>query len=173
MIRVNNSAKKEKKPQYLVALAVVVGVVAIWLIMKLMLSSANEGLNTRRESVTDADIVIPISEVTENATFYPAVVGGTEMEVIAVKAPDGTIRTAFNTCQVCYLSGRGYYTQSGDVLVCQNCGNRFTMSDIEVVHSGCNPIPITEQFKSTADDKITIPLETLNEAKPLFASWKR
>lgn len=29
------------------------------------------------------------------------------------------IRTAFNTCQVCYSSGKGYYVQSGNVLVCQ------------------------------------------------------
>ena len=45
------------------------------------------------------------------------------MEIVAVKALDGSIRTAFNTCQVCYNSGRGYYQQEGNELVCQNCGN--------------------------------------------------
>jgi len=40
------------------------------------------------------------------------------MEVLALKAKDRTIRTALNTCQVCYASGKGYYVQEGDVLVC-------------------------------------------------------
>jgi len=35
------------------------------------------------------------------------------MEVLAVKAPDGTIRTAMNTCKICYDSGAGYYVQEG------------------------------------------------------------
>ena len=41
----------------------------------------------------------------------------TYIEVLAVKSSDGTIRTAFNTCQVCYASGRGYYIQQGDGLI--------------------------------------------------------
>lgn len=55
-----------------------------------------------------------------------------EMEVIAVKDSGGTVRTAFNTCQVCYSSGKGYYKQKGDKLVCQNCGNAFTMDQVRI-----------------------------------------
>ena len=53
------------------------------------------------------NLTIPVDELTENAVFYPVNVDGTEMEVIAVKTSDGTIRTAFNTCQICYDSGNG------------------------------------------------------------------
>ena len=53
--------------------------------------------------------MIPVKNISSTAQFYPVDVDGTQMEVLAVKAPDGTIRTAFNTCQVCYDSGRGYY----------------------------------------------------------------
>ena len=52
-------------------------------------------------------LVIPVSEITNDPQFYALTVNDTEMQVIAVRAPDGTIRTAFNTCQVCYSSGRG------------------------------------------------------------------
>jgi uncharacterized membrane protein len=95
------------------------------------------------------------------------------MEVFAVKAHDGTIRTAFNTCQVCYDSGRGYYKQQGGFLVCQNCGNRFRTGDIEVVHGGCNPVPITAQYKTVDEKGVTIPRYLLIRAKPIFAHWKR
>lgn len=120
-----------------------------------------------------SDLVIPISEISSTAKFYPVTVGGTKMEVLAVKAPDGSIRTAFNTCQVCYDSGRGYYKQSGDVLVCQNCGNRFKMSQVEIESGGCNPWPIFDKNKTVTDESITISYDFLKESKKIFANWKR
>ena len=118
------------------------------------------------------DLVIPISGVSETATFYPVEVNGTNMEVLAVQAPDGSVRTAFNTCQVCYDSGRGYYKQKGNVLVCQNCGNRFTMDQVEVVSGGCNPVPILPANKTVTNDFITISNSFLKEAKVIFENWK-
>jgi hypothetical protein len=120
-----------------------------------------------------SDIVIPLSEITSRARFYPTTVDGVALEVLAVKAPDGSVRTAFNTCQVCYDSGRGYYEQEGDVLVCQNCGNRFTMSDVEVKTGGCNPVPIFDENKTVTSDAITIPASYLKETKIIFANWKQ
>ncbi|MDR1065758.1 MAG: DUF2318 domain-containing protein [Oscillospiraceae bacterium] len=119
-----------------------------------------------------ADIVIPIAGISETASFYPAEIDGTRLEVIAVKAPDGTVRTAFNTCQVCYDSGRGYYKQDGDVLVCQNCGNQFPMDRVEVESGGCNPVPIFDEYKEIDEANITIPLDFLKEATAIFGNWK-
>ena len=124
-------------------------------------------------SVTkDSDLVIPVKDISETATFYPAEIDGIKLEVLAVKAPDGTIRTAFNTCQVCYTSGKGYYVQDGDVLVCQNCGNRFGMGDVEVTKGGCNPVPITDEDKTVTDDTITISKDFLLESTVIFENWK-
>ena len=113
------------------------------------------------------------SDVGSVAKFYPYKVGGVAMEVLAVRAPDGTIRTALNTCQVCYSSGRGYYTQKADVLVCNNCGNRFKISQIELIKGGCNPVPITREFKTDQGDYILISQAFLESAKPLFLKWKK
>lgn len=124
-------------------------------------------------SAQGSDLVIPTKEVTETAAFYPVEVDGTKMEVLAVKAPDGTIRTAFNTCQVCYDSGRGYYQQSGDLLVCQNCGNKFTMDRVEVEAGGCNPWPIFDQDKTVTNESITVSYDFLKKSKDIFANWKR
>jgi len=118
------------------------------------------------------DLVISVSDVSEKALFVPVDVDGVKLEVIAVKAPDGSIRTAFNTCQVCYDSGKGYYKQEGDELVCQNCGNRFGMGDVEVTKGGCNPVPIPEKYKTVTADTITIPYDLLKEAKTIFSNWK-
>jgi uncharacterized membrane protein len=130
-------------------------------------------LNVVKPAIADRDLVIPIAEVTENTVFYPVDIEGTRLEVLAVKAPNGTIRTAFNTCQVCYGSGRGFYKQQGTVLVCQNCGNRFRMSQVEVRSGGCNPVPIFPQNKTVTDTAITISKEFLKEAKAIFARWRR
>ncbi|MDR2740773.1 MAG: DUF2318 domain-containing protein [Treponema sp.] len=129
--------------------------------------------NVVKPAIADQDLVIPIAEITENAVFYPVDIEGTRLEVLAVKAPDGTIRTAFNTCQVCYASGRGFYKQQGTVLVCQNCGNRFRMSQVEVRSGGCNPVPVFKDQKTVTATTITIPQDFLKEAKAIFARWKR
>lgn len=120
----------------------------------------------------DADLVIPVADISNKASFFPVEIGGTKLEVIAVKAPDGTIRTAFNTCQVCYDSGQGYYKQTGSELECQSCGNHFTMDQVEVLSGGCNPVPIFAADKTVTSESITVPLAYLQEAKAIFANWK-
>jgi len=130
-------------------------------------------LNQKKPVISDRDLVIQISDITENALFYPVDIDGMRIEVLAVKAPDGTIRTAFNTCQVCYGSGRGFYVQQGTLLVCQNCGNRFRMNQIERQAGGCNPVPIFPANKTISDTTITISREFLQQAKRIFAGWKK
>jgi hypothetical protein len=125
-----------------------------------------------QEISNDAGITILKSEITEEATFYPYQAGDTYMEVIAIRASDGTVRTAFNTCQVCQGSGRAYYEQEGDVLICQNCGNRFTVDQVEVIKGGCNPIPIFEDSKKENEETITIPSKYLEANKGIFNNWK-
>jgi uncharacterized membrane protein len=125
-----------------------------------------------RSPVVDTDLVIQLKDLSSTAQFYPVVIDGVKMEVLALKAPDGTYRTVFNTCQVCYASGRGYYKQSGQTLVCQNCGNRFPLSRVEVSSGGCNPVPIFAQYKTQDDEKITISRDFLIRAKAIFARWK-
>ncbi|AEF82003.1 DUF2318 domain-containing protein [Leadbettera azotonutricia] len=137
------------------------------------LTAQAAALNVVKPAIADKDLVIPLSDISENAVFYPVDIDGTRLEVLVVKAPDGTIRTAFNTCQVCYGSGRGFYKQQGTVLVCQNCGNRFRMSQVEQKSGGCNPVPILAANKTVSDTSITIPKEYLIQAKAIFARWRR
>jgi uncharacterized membrane protein len=122
--------------------------------------------------LANGDLQIPKKEVTATAKFYQYKLDGVLIEVLALRAPDGTVRTAFNTCQVCYSSGRGYYVQQGDVLVCQNCRNRFKASQVEIIKGGCNPVPITADLKTEDANTITIAKSLFAEAKPIFVNWK-
>lgn len=115
---------------------------------------------------------ISTKDLSEKAKFYSVEVDGTEMEIIAVKDSDGTIRTAFNTCQVCYDSGKGYYKQEGDELVCQNCGNKFTMDQVGTVAGGCNPWPILEENETITNDEVQISYDFLKDATSIFSDWK-
>ncbi len=117
-------------------------------------------------------LIIPVSSVSSTVSFYPIEVDGTRIEVLAVTDSDGDIRTAFNTCQICYSSGRGYYVQDGSELVCQNCGNRFSMDRVEVESGGCNPWPIFEANKTVTDESIQISYDFLSESKEIFSNWR-
>ncbi len=133
----------------------------------------NTANNTANEIKEGENLVIPISDLSEKATFYPVKVDGTEMEVIAGKDSQGKIRTAFNTCQVCYDSGNGYYRQLGEELVCQNCGNSFTMDVVGETGGGCNPVPILEENRIVTASEIQISYEFLKESSDVFVNWKR
>jgi len=154
-----------KKQQLLLVLAFIV-------LCGAPLAAQDGNLNRRMPAIADRDLVIRIADVTENALFYPVDIDGMRMEVLAVKAPDGTIRTAFNTCQVCYNSGRGYFEQAGTVLICQNCGRRYRMNQVERQAGGCNPVPIFAANKTVSSSTITISREFLRQAKGIFASWR-
>lgn len=121
----------------------------------------------------NADIVIQKEQVTQTASYYPVESNGTYMEIIAVRATDGTVRTALNTCQVCYASGQGYYEQLGEALICKNCGNQFTIDQIELQKGGCNPVPILADMKTEDDETVTINAESLVVYEPLFANWNK
>lgn len=136
--------------------------------------AGSDAPNAQAQEISAGEsLVIPTSEISETAAFYPVTVDGEAMEVVAVKASDGTIRTAFNTCQVCYDSGRGYYKQDGGVLVCQNCGNRFNMDQVEIESGGCNPWPIFDGDKTATEDSIKISYDFLHDSKQIFANWKQ
>jgi uncharacterized membrane protein len=169
----------EKKHSYekLILIGITVLIIAA---MSYFLSAGNDNdsssnktpsANTSTSNITAA-IEIKKEEVSTTAKFYQYESDGIKMEVLALKAGDGTIRTAFNTCQVCYASGRGYYVQEGDELICQNCGNRFSADMVGISRGGCNPVPIPDESK--ADDGTTIKIDKnyLDKNKAYFSNWK-
>ncbi len=143
-------------------------IIALSLCASLVLGTAQLGAASG-----DFGILIKKKDVGASASFIPYSYEGLKMEVIAVKASDGSIRTALNTCQVCYRSGRGFYKQEGDEFVCQNCGNRFKVDQVERIKGGCNPVPILGADKTDLGDSIGISKSYLASVSPYFAVWKK
>ncbi len=166
--KIQTAQKAQKARRMTFAVIGLIAAVAAGLITIKVINGVKDGT-----AYAAGDLKILKSEITETVKFYPYKAGGTKMEVLAVKASDGTVRTAFNTCQVCYDSGRGYYEQEGDELVCQNCGNRFQLDQIEKMKGGCNPVPILEEYKTDDGTSITVPQSLLQEASVLFGNWKK
>lgn len=178
--------KVEEKKSNLLPIATAVLLVIAAATVFFANSNKNSAPNSTVEIISETDskssdvtqiaegesLTIPISDITTDASFFPIQVDGTRMEIIAVKDSNGTIRTAFNTCQICYGSGRGYYVQSGNYLVCQNCRNRFSMEQIQVESGGCNPWPIFEDDKTTTEDSVSISYDFLSKSRAIFANWK-
>lgn len=139
-------------------------------------SSSNKDSKSESAKTIPTDIVSGIeinkADISATAKFYPYESDGIKMEVLALKANDSTIRTALNTCQVCYSSGKGYYVQEGNELVCQNCGNRFALNMVGKSKGGCNPVPISDTSKADNGTKITIDKNYLDKNKAYFSNWK-
>ncbi|MDR1537967.1 MAG: DUF2318 domain-containing protein [Clostridiales bacterium] len=165
--------KEIKGPNAWLGPAVMVAIIAVAAAVSISaISSKNSKSSLAAATAVDQDLVIEKDRITSTASFFSVEIEGTQMEVLAVEAPDGSIRTAFNTCQVCYASGRGYYKQEGKYLVCQNCGNSFTMDQVEVISGGCNPVPIMPENKTEDGEIITISKGYLTLAKNIFSNWK-
>lgn len=120
----------------------------------------------------DGALEIPVSELSEKIQIYSFTVDGLNMEVLAAKDADGTVRTAFNTCQVCNGSRKAYFQEEGDHVVCQNCGNSFSKEDVGVLSGGCNPYPIFPEDRADTEDTVTISYDFLKSAEGLFTRWK-
>ena len=137
-------------PVILIAVAVLL-MAAVLLTQNVGRGPQTGGSEEVRVIAEGESLVIPAGEVTGDARFYPVEVDGTQMEVLAVRDSAGVIRTAYNTCKICYDSGRGYYVQSG----------------------GCNPWPIFPQSKTVTDEAVCISYDELHRATEIFAGWKQ
>jgi uncharacterized membrane protein len=83
---------------------------------------------------------------------------GTMVTFFTLKSKDGVIRAAIDACDVCYRAGKGY-AQDGDFMVCENCGQKFPSSRINVVKGGCNPAPLT---RTISDGYLIIKMADVN-----------
>lgn len=96
----------------------------------------------KAEKVTavGSEVRIPVARVSDgSAHFYRFADGGKVISFFVVKAPNGSIKTAFDACDVCFNEKKGY-TQDGAFMVCKQCNKKFDTSRIGPhAVGGCNP----------------------------------
>ncbi|MDA8415300.1 MAG: DUF2318 domain-containing protein, partial [Desulfobacteraceae bacterium] len=83
---------------------------------------------------------VPVATLADGkAHFYKFVDGGKEITFFAAKSADGSVKTAFDACDACYKSKKGY-EQQGDKMNCKNCNQKFAINRLGPNASGgCNP----------------------------------
>lgn len=122
-----------------VALVAVVAVAAVVLMNR---GGAETTTAAAPVAAGGADVTIPVAELADGqAKYYSYDAGGVEVKYFVMKSADGEYRAAFDACDVCYANKKGY-TQQGDVMVCNNCGQQFDSTQINEQRGGCNPSPI-------------------------------
>ena len=119
-------------------------------------------------AVENGEISIDADTLTSKPVYINYDSNGTNIQLIAVEASDGTPRLSLNTCQVCNPSPKAYFKEQDGRLVCQNCGNVFTTDSVGETSGGCNPMYI--DYKNT-DGKLTVSVVDLDTYADQFASW--
>ena len=114
-----------------------IGILAV-VVVGFMFFSGSTGNVVRAEMIDDGTVIkIPLSGISSNAEFYDY----QGIEFFVVRASDGSMKTAFNACDVCYRAKKGYRQEGGD-MVCNNCGNHYAIDGIgtkNLAGGGCWP----------------------------------
>lgn len=89
---------------------------------------------------------------------------GVGIRYFILQTGDGIVRTAFDTCDVCWRAKMGY-VQEGDMMICRNCDMRFPTSTIGEVRGGCNPAHLKNEVRQ---ENVVIFLEDILEGRHYF-----
>ena len=122
---------------------IVIGVIALVALLFFLgcTSTADTKENNVALSETENQITIPLNGITSQAQFFEYDSDGTKIKFFALKASDGSIKTAFDACDVCYSAKKGY-RQEGDYMICNNCGNKYAIASLGTENKkggGCWP----------------------------------
>lgn len=93
----------------------------------------------------NGEVRIPLKSINDGRAHYFSYGGGKrEIRFFVLRSRDNVIRAAFDACDVCFPERKGY-SQSGDYMICNNCGQRFHSTRINVIKGGCNPAPLNRE----------------------------
>ncbi len=119
------------------------------------------GSKIKTITAQDGNILIPVKDISDGKAHFFKVeaADGVMVTFFTLKSRDGVIRAAIDACDVCYRAGKGY-VQSGDYMICENCGQRFASDRINVIKGGCNPAPLDREVKG---DNLVIAMADINK----------
>ena len=128
-----------------------------------------EARNYITPPVKDGKITISKNKLSNHPLYINYDSNGTLIQLIAVKASDGSARISMNTCQSCSPSPYAYYLEENGRLVCQNCGNVFKMDNVGTPSFGCNPMNIPYE---TSKNSLSVKTSDLDSFVGKFKNWK-
>ena len=115
---------------------------------------------------SNGTVTVPIAKLSDGkAHFYKFEDAGKEINFFAVKAADGSYKTAFDACDSCYKSKKGY-EQQDDKMNCKNCNQKFAIGRLGPnATGGCNPGYLPNQLSGNT---ISIKVDNLKTGVRYF-----
>ena len=113
-------------------------------------------------------ISVPLEGIGTQAKFFEYESGGKTVRFFAVKGSDGRIKTAFDACDVCFNSKKGY-RQEGSNMICNNCGNKYPIDGLGTENrnpGGCWPSYLPN---NVVGSNIVIEKSDLEKGKAMFS----
>jgi uncharacterized membrane protein len=105
-------------------------------------------------------VSIPIGDLNDGKAHFYNYKGQTgKITFFVITEKDGTLRAAFDACDVCYLEKKGY-EQKGEQMICRNCNQAFPVAKIGTVSGGCNPSPLKVTLVGSTLEIAVIDLES-------------
>jgi len=142
-------------------ISIVVAAVAMFVMLIGTAMAGFWGDKVKALTPSNGRLEIPVASVNDGKAHYfkAQASDGIMVTFFVLKSNDGVIRAAMDACDVCYRAGKGY-EQSGDEMVCLNCGMRFPSARINEVKGGCNPAPLTRIIEG---DKLVIAMADIDQ----------
>ena len=164
------SMKKEKTIWVLITVAV--AVVAAAILFGSIRSFYHAGKGTHRHAELDGDgnLHFSIKDLSENNVSFIRAPGNSKIEFLARLDKTGAPRIALGTCQSCNGSPQAYYIQQNNLLICNNCGQTFSLDVIDTPGGGCRPMALPDGVLSLAGDEAVIRADALPALEKLFAN---
>ena len=133
----------------------------------LLLSGCAQKETSSTQNNTVGDMTIALDTLGETPAFLqmgPSTVSRCRSSLSAVQMA----RFAFRIIRARFV--RAYFELQNGQLVCQNCGNAFSLSAIGKDGYGCMPLMVPAY--TLTDTSVVIPHDTLAQAKDAFENWK-
>jgi uncharacterized membrane protein len=142
------------------------GVIALILLVAAVSSQAFALGKFEKVKEQNGAITVPLAKLTDGKVhYYKLAEAGKEIAFFAVKAADGSYKTAFDACDACYKAKKGY-EQQGDKLNCKNCNQKFAIQRLGPnATGGCNPGYLPHQLSG---DTLSIKTSDLREGAKYF-----
>lgn len=117
----------------------------------------------------EGNVIINKDSLSKDKITFLKYSDNSKIELIAILGENDQINVAFGTCQSCNGSPQAYYTQSGKLLKCNNCGLTFPLDVIGTDGTGCHPILIDEAGITETENGIKISKDVLMKNESLFS----